>query len=208
MPSAAEARQDWEFRALLNRVNIRSMPFNLVLLSGGIDSATALTVASAGNDETGGLYIDYGQAAAVQERQASVSVARHIGVAYASLTVEGAGQFGVGEIRGRNAFLLHAALLFMRDLSGTVSIAVHAGTGYRDCGPDFVDLMQRSFDFQTGGQVQLATPFLSFTKPEVLRLARSLDVPIDLTYSCEAGKTPPCNQCHSCLDRELIYASA
>ena len=111
--------------------------------------------------------------------------------------------FGSGEIRGRNAYLLHTALIEFPTSSGVVALGIHAGTGYADCSPEFVDLMQRSYDFHTGGTITVVAPFVDWTKQQVYALAAQLNVPLRQTYSCESASRP-CGECQSCLDRSLL----
>jgi 7-cyano-7-deazaguanine synthase len=178
----------------------------LILLSGGIDSATALAVASAEKSPVSTLFIDYGQSAAASEGRASAAIARRYGATHRRLAFQGL-SFASGEIRGRNAFFLHAALLAFESDAGVITIAVHLGTPYRDCSPQFVRMMQASYDFHTGGAIGVAAPFIDLSKGEVFELATKLKVPIELTHSCEAGNSS-CHRCLSCLDREALIASA
>jgi len=176
-----------------------------ILLSGGIDSATALALAVNTKRSLSALFIDYGQPAAARESAASVAVATHYQVPHRSLRA-GSLAFGSGEIRGRNAFLVHLAMLAAPAKSGALILAIHAGTPYRDCSLEFAKLMQQSLDFHTSGELVVAVPFVAMTKSEVYQVASRLEVPIQLTYSCEAGISP-CGVCLSCMDREALLAS-
>jgi len=176
-----------------------------VLLSGGIDSATALALAVKTKRQLSALFVDYGQAAATSERAASAAVASHYRVRHRTLRLADL-SFGTGEIRGRNAFLLHVAMLVTSNKSGAVILAIHSGTRYRDCTVEFVNLMQQSLDFHTGGELVVAAPFVAMNKVEIYQVAKRLEVPIQLTYSCEAGNSP-CGACLSCIDREALLAS-
>ena len=111
--------------------------------------------------------------------------------------------FGAGEIRGRNAFLLHTALLEFPSSSGVVAIGIHAGTGYVDCTTEFMDLIERSFELHTGGAITATAPFLHWPKEDVYNLASHLRVPVSKTFSCEASNIP-CLRCKSCQDRAAI----
>jgi 7-cyano-7-deazaguanine synthase len=148
--------------------------------------------------------VDYGQAAAASEARASAAVAAYFGVPNKKVDCRSR-SFGAGEIRGRNAFLAHLALMAFPGETGVVVLGIHAGTGYRDCDIAFVKLIQQSYDFHTGGQIALAAPFVSQSKGDVVHLAFSLGLPLDLTYSCEAGNVP-CGVCRSCGDREAFVA--
>jgi 7-cyano-7-deazaguanine synthase len=177
---------------------------HLLLLSGGIDSATLLGFLIAHGRLTRCLHIDYGQRARGHERGAALAISEHYGVPIQLVSTSGIA-VGGGEIRGRNAFLLHLALLVAPEAGGVVTFGIHAGSGYRDCEPAFVSLMQSSFDFHSSGTLTVAAPFVSMTKEEIYRLARSMEVPLNITYSCESGDSP-CGQCPSCLDRESLLA--
>lgn len=176
----------------------------LVLASGGIDSSTLIGLAVAEDMPVSALFVDYGQAAANGEEAAVQAVCSHFGVCLRTASSRGM-TFGGGEIRGRNAFLLHIALMNFSWTSGSVLIGLHAGTGYRDCSPEFVELIRRSFDFHTGGAVDIGAPFIDWSKSDVYRLALEIGVPVDLTYSCEVADAP-CGTCASCLDREALGA--
>lgn len=173
----------------------------IVLASGGIDSAVLLSMARERGTHVTALFVDYGQAAARAEEQALVRLAAHYQVESKILRISGS-TFGDGEIKGRNAFLAHCALLGIGEAT-EVMIGIHAGTTYRDCSPEFVSLMQESFDFHMNGLVVLTAPFVHFSKLEVFELATSEQVPIDITYSCEAGNVP-CGKCLSCQDRAAL----
>jgi 7-cyano-7-deazaguanine synthase len=177
---------------------------DVVLLSGGVDSAAALSLAREGERNVTALFIDYGQPAASRERIASGLVATHYGISGRHVSCNGM-HFGPGEIRGRNALLVHMALLSLVQQSGRIILGIHAGTPYRDCSPEFVRVMQDSLDFHTGGRVSLVAPFIDHSKSEVYGIARRLGVPVGLTYSCEAGNEP-CGGCLSCRDRQAMNA--
>jgi 7-cyano-7-deazaguanine synthase len=175
----------------------------VVLLSGGIDSAAALALTS----QQGGaeaLFVDYGQAAAEPERRAATALARQFGAPFAELTLAGTGGHGPGEIRGRNALLLHAALLARPTLEGTVLIAIHAGTPYPDCSPEFMSVMEDSFALASAGTVVPVAPFLDRTKADIVGLATELGVPLERTWSCEGPGPTPCGTCATCKDLEAL----
>ena len=174
----------------------------LVLASGGVDSSTLLWLAAAQGLTPTALFVDYGQPAAAAESGALTIICNKLSVPFRRVTYKGT-RFESGEIRGRNAHLLHIALMEFPSRSGVVALGIHAGTGYADCSPEFMDLMQCSYEFHTRGAVIPVAPFLHWTKQEVFRLASKLKVPLPLTYSCEAGNTQ-CERCRSCLDRRLI----
>lgn len=174
----------------------------LVLASGGVDSSTLLWLLAEQGLTPSALFVNYGQAAADAESAAVARVCSAVGAPLRYVRHSGM-SFGSGEIRGRNAYLLHTALIEFPTSSGVVALGIHAGTGYADCSPEFVDVMQRSYDFHTGGEITVVTPFLNWTKQQVYALAARLNVPFEQTYSCESASRP-CGECRSCLDRSLL----
>lgn len=174
----------------------------LVLASGGMDSSTIIGLVAAERAPSSAIFIDYGQAAAQAEEVAVQVICSHYAVDVQIVRCHGM-RFGPGEIRGRNAFLLHTALMSFSGSSGTILLGVHSGTGYLDCNADFVELMQRSFEFHTGGALSVTAPFIDWSKADVSRLADELGVPLQDTYSCESGNRP-CGECGSCRDRKEL----
>ncbi len=176
----------------------------LVLASGGVDSSTLLWMSSQQGLNPAALFVDFGQPAAEAESQAVANICGSLYVPLRVVRYKGA-NFDAGEIRGRNAFLVHMALLEFPSSSGVVALGIHAGTGYADCSPQFMEIMQSSYDFHTGGAVTVTAPFLHWTKQDLYRLATDMKVPVALTHSCEASNLP-CRHCRSCLDRRLLVS--
>ena len=176
----------------------------LVLASGGVDSSTLLWLCAEQGIVPHALFVDYGQAAAHSEGAAVARLSDRLRAPWRHVRYSGS-KFGAGEIRGRNAYLLHTALMEFPAPSGVVVLGIHAGTGYEDCSPEFIDAMERSYQLHTGGAITIAAPFLHWTKQQVYGLATLLNVPLEETYSCEAANSP-CNQCRSCLDRQSLPA--
>ena len=176
----------------------------LVLASGGVDSSTLLWLSVQQGLEPVALFVDFGQPAAEAESNAIASICEGLHVPWRHVQYAGS-KFGAGEIRARNAFLLHVALLEFPSDSGIVVLGIHAGTDYADCSPEFMEIMGRSYGLYTGGTIIAVAPFLDWTKLDVYRLANQVGVPIAKTYSCEASNSP-CEKCNSCADRRLLCA--
>ena len=178
-----------------------------VLLSGGVDSTTLLALCAQQNPAgIGALFVDYGQAASTHEREAAGAASAFYDVELREVRVD-IGPVCDGEIQGRNALLVHLALASVGPHAGTIFLGIHAGTAYRDCSPAFVQTMQLSLDAHRNGALQLAAPFVEWSKAEVYAFARDLKVPFEITYSCEAGTEPPCRRCRSCKDRRALDAA-
>jgi 7-cyano-7-deazaguanine synthase len=180
---------------------------HLVLLSGGIDSACLIAESLARGARPSALFIDYGQPVAARERECSEALADYFAVDWSGVRVEGIG-VPSGEIAGRNALLAHLALTWLgQGEVASVYLGIHAGTTYRDCSPEFLEETQRSLDFQSGGTVRIVGPYVNWPKLLVLRRAIELEVPIELTHSCERSSVP-CGVCLSCVDRSELLARA
>lgn len=191
----------------MNRPDARSEPEVLVLLSGGIDSAACLDFYLELGRPAYALFVGYGQQAEPQEAQAARAVAGHYSVPFISARLVGARPKSAVLISARNAFLLTAAMMERPPSVSVIASGVHAGTGYADCSGEFVERMQAALNLYSEG-VQLAAPFLDWTKADILEYCLTKDVPVNLTYSCEKGSVPPCGSCLSCMDRKALDASA
>lgn len=179
----------------------------IVLLSGGIDSAACVRYYFDLGFRLSGLFIDYGQRARGNEGKSAVQVANHYDIPLDKLSLSPVKHLGPGEIRGRNAFLIIAALTFYPRFKGILSLGIHSGTPYYDCSQKFMSDITTIIDAYAGGEVRIDAPFLTWDKSTVYAYCREKDVPIQLTYSCESGTDPPCGKCLSCKDREVLSVS-
>jgi 7-cyano-7-deazaguanine synthase len=185
----------------------RSVAPALVLVSGGLDSTVVLALAGSAGFDVHAFHVSYGQGAERAEAEAAAAVAEAADVPFRRVTYRSTKSFGEGEIRGRNAFLVHVGLLEFPWTAGVLMLGVHSGTPYADCDQKFIDLMRRVLDFHCDGGVDLVAPLLDLRKGDIARLASELQVPIELTYSCETGNRP-CGVCQSCRDRALVLAES
>lgn len=176
----------------------------LVLLSGGADSSACLTFLKEQGAHLHSLFIDYGQPSAKEERSAAFAISDYYEVPLTAIEVTGFKRWDAGYVNGRNAFLLHTALMAADFSRGLIGIGIHAGTSYADCTEYFIRQMQASFDVYMDGRVQVYAPFLGWTKKEVWEYSRGVGMPLELTYSCETGGVPSCRRCRSCIDRESL----
>lgn len=183
----------------------QASPEVVLLLSGGMDSATVLTLLQHAGRIVSALFIDHGQLAAEQERQASRRLAVRHGVPWSQVAVTGLEKVTFGEVRGRNDLLI--ALAVAHSPAPLVAVGVHAGTRYVDCSPAHQGAWQALLDVQHGGSRRLLAPLRDLTKAQVLALAREVGVPLRDTYSCEDARGP-CGQCISCRDRGALDACA
>lgn len=91
-----------------------------------------------------------------------------------------------------------------------VVLGVHAGDHavYPDCRPEFIVNMKRAVDFGTNGRIMLDAPFLYDTKTQVVKHAKAVGAPLELTYSCYRGGYYHCGTCATCLERKKAFKEA
>lgn len=210
----------------------------VILLSGGLDSATVLALAHRGGRECHALSIVYGQRHSV-ELEAAKRVAAAIGVAEhvvhsldlrvfgaSALTGDievpkdavGAPGIPVTYVPARNTIFLALALGYAEARNAEeIWIGVNAldYSGYPDCRPEFIEAFQRVIATGTRsgverGEPRLVAPLLQMTKAEIIRKGVELGVDYGITHSCydPAPDGGACGHCDSCLLRRKGFEEA
>ena len=175
---------------------------NIVLLSGGIDSAVILARLVNDGKQVGAVSFEY-QQPAQSEFSAAEKIAEHFGVTWfsSSFSVLSSGSWGFAEwsdmnkahqivLKNRNAMFLSLASAFGQTLY--LGAIKNDQELFKDCRRDFFDKMEDVL------AVQIKTPLIDMTKKEVLEEARALGVPLELCVSCYRGNA--CGRCLSCLE--------
>jgi 7-cyano-7-deazaguanine synthase len=175
----------------------------LVLFSGGIDSTACVHLLLESGHDVRPLFVDYGQKAAWAELAAARELVSEFSLVLYTMTVKNEVAYGPGEIAGRNAFLIFSAMLggFCSG-NGSIALGIHFGTPYYDCSPAFIGSIDRLVREYTDGCRRVVAPLLNFTKRDILAYCIERGLPLERTYSCEAGEVPPCGKCLSCQDRK------
>jgi 7-cyano-7-deazaguanine synthase len=176
----------------------------LQLLSGGIDSSACIQFLLEANFSIRPFFIDFGQSAAVKEREASLSICHFFGLKLEEARVLDLGHFDGGLIQGRNQFLISTALLKCSSQTSFISLGIHSGTEYLDCSEDFLISMQQLVNKTTTRQIHLIAPFLSWKKHEIWQYILERKLPIEKMVSCEKGFLEACGICPSCLERKFL----
>ncbi|MEY4642822.1 MAG: hypothetical protein RLZZ227_2816 [Pseudomonadota bacterium] len=209
----------------------------VVLLSGGLDSATCLALARQQGFECYALSFDYGQRHR-SELDAAGRVARHIGVAaykVIPLDMRGIGGSALTDstlavpesessgipityVPARNTVFLSYALAWAEVLDASaIFIGVNAldYSGYPDCRPEFIAAFQRVANLATragveGHQLDIATPLIDISKADIIRKGCALGVDYSLTVSCYQADTEgrACGKCDSCRFRRKGFSEA
>jgi len=209
----------------------------VVLLSGGLDSATTLAVARRRGLACHTLALDYAQrhrseldAAAAIARHLDASTHRVVGVDLTAiggsaltdpgLEVPEAGGTGipVTYVPARNTLLLSLGLGLAETVdASSVWIGVNAVdySGYPDCRPAFIAAFEELARCATrqaveGRPVTIETPLIHLTKGEIIRLGTELGVDYAQTVSCYRADPQgrACGRCDSCSIRRQGFADA
>lgn len=175
----------------------------LVLLSGGVDSMACCHFFMEQGFKVNAVFVNYGQRALNYETESARAVANHLKIDLQEIEITGLIQDDDAEIIGRNMLLLSISILTMQTKTGLIALAVHTGTPYFDCSEQFIQLTNKLVREQTDGALSISAPFVSWSKQEIYTYVKTNALPIELTYSCEAGTDPPCGNCLSCRDRTL-----
>lgn len=185
----------------------------VVLLSGGLDSATALAVARRDGFECHALSFEYGQRHGVELRAAR-HIAKVLGASSYKVVPVGLDVFGgsaltsddidvpkdststgipVTYVPARNTVFLSLALAYAEVLGAWdifIGVNVLDYSGYPDCRPEFIAAFEKMAAFATKAAVEgqkrlrIQTPLIRMTKAEIIRLGTSLGVDYSLTVSC------------------------
>lgn len=173
----------------------------LVLLSGGLDSAVVLA-AAVQEHECEAVGFDYGQRHSIELEYAE-RLAEHYSVPFRRLPLRHMPLVNDVVFAGRNLVLAATAIAIAQaEKFDAIAVGCNQSDWERfpDCRPEF---WRRVQDVARFYDVEVITPLLYYWKAEVVKKARELAIPIDLTWSCyspEDGK--PCGKCLACKVRK------
>jgi len=214
------------------------MPTAVVLLSGGLDSATVLAMAREAGYDCYCLSIDYGQRHRT-ELAAAARVARALGAREHRVTTLDLAAFGgsaltdtriavpisgigtgipVTYVPARNTIMLSLALAWAEVL-GARDIFFGANavdySGYPDCRPAYMRAFETMANLATkaaveGAKLTLHTPIIDLKKADIIRRGSALGVDYALTVSCYQADQDgrACGVCDSCRLRKAGFAAA
>jgi len=197
----------------------------LVLLSGGIDSATALYLIKEETDDVYSLNMIYTQcydseAEASKKLAAAANVKEHVTIYLPffkdletryhptpSLEISSA------YVPARNIVFYGVAAAYAETIGADEIVFGSNSDDARelpDAKPEFIQLMNELISTGTrfgreGSEVRIVNPLIDYDKTEVLRLALKLKVPLELTWSCYEDLPVPCGKCRGCRTRQRAF---
>lgn len=204
---------------------------SVLLLSGGIDSATILTSITKQNEKVFAITFDYGQKHYAEIEKAK-NLAKEFDVHEHKIIKLNLSEFTDSSLTdrniqvpkclpdenipstyvpGRNTIFLSIALSYAES-KGCSSIYIGANaidySGYPDCRPEYIEAFQNLVNLATkktvtGGNIQIYAPLINFTKIEIIELGIKNGLDIEKTLSCydPIKENEPCNKCPSCRIR-------
>ena len=209
----------------------------VVLVSGGIDSATCLAIARSQSYACYALSFNYGQRS-TSELDGAKKVARAAQVESHKIISVNIGELGgsaltddsievpeketsgipVTYVPARNTIFLSYALAWAEVIEASaIYIGVNAldYSGYPDCRPEFISAFQNLVSLATktgleGGNISIETPLINFSKAEIIKRGIKLGVDYSDTVSCYQASDHgfACGKCDSCRFRKKGFADA
>ncbi|MDD5707473.1 MAG: 7-cyano-7-deazaguanine synthase QueC [Kiritimatiellae bacterium] len=211
----------------------RSRTGVVVLVSGGMDSVTALYHAIRKYRVVGALSFDYGAKHNARELPLARYHCRKLGVPHevirlgfvdrlfkSDLLKSGGsvpdGHYEQGNMRRtvvpfRNGIMLSVAAGYAESVGATgVVIAAHAGDHaiYPDCRESFMLAMGHAIRLGSYTKIALLRPFIAMTKAQIARRGAALGVDFAKTWSCYKGRRVHCGTCGTCVERREAFLLA
>jgi 7-cyano-7-deazaguanine synthase len=202
----------------------------IVLVSGGMDSATVAAIAQTKHENLAFLHISYGQKTANRELACfklladdfKIPIKRRLIVNMSFLQEIGGNSLTdrnieVAKFDGdidnipssyvpfRNSHIISTAVSWA-EVIGAQKIYIGANhedsPGYPDCRPEYYEAFNQLINKGTKeGTIQVLTPIIAMTKEEIIQQAMSLKTPLEHTWSCYARSDKACGVCDSCALR-------
>lgn len=200
----------------------------LVVLSGGMDSATALAhvVDLMDPSQVETITFNYGSKHNAKENECAKLLSAHYGVQntlvelpfvgtlFASDLLKSGGDIPEGHyaeenmkrtvVPFRNGIMLSVAAGFAESRGRQeVILGNHAGDHavYPDCRRDFTEAMTAAIELGTWKGIHLRSPFVGWSKSQIVSMGLRLGVPYQLTWSCYKGGATACGKCGTCVER-------
>jgi len=205
----------------------------VVLVSGGMDSVTALYEAHGTHQVIAALSFHYGSKHNAKEIAFAVSNCATLQIPHRTITLDFVGKLfksdlleSGGDIPDghyehdtmkhtvvpfRNGIMLSIAAGYTESIGAqAVVIAAHAGDHaiYPDCREDFMKSMSDAIRIGTYPGIEILRPFIRMTKADIAEHGTKLGVNFSQTWSCYRGRDLHCGACGTCVERREAFILA
>jgi len=205
----------------------------VVLVSGGMDSVTALHAAAREHEVVAGLSFDYGSKHNHRELPFAAWHCRELGVPheivalgfmerlFKSDLLKSGGAIPEGHYEAenmkqtvvpfRNGILLSIAAGYAESAGAEgLVIAAHSGDHaiYPDCREDFMRPMAEAIRAGTYAGIEVLRPFIELRKEGIAAIGAGLGIDFAQTWSCYKGGEVHCGKCGTCVERKEAFALA
>lgn len=210
----------------------------VVLLSGGLDSATALYMAKAEGYEVYALSFDYGQRhskevecaekiARLAEVKEHVTINTNMNAWGGSALTDKSIEVPTGNLESESIPVTYVPARNMIFLAYAASYAEARGasdifigvsqvdySGYVDCRQEFIEAMENAINLGTvcaveqGRRIKVRAPFINMKKSEEIKIGMKLGLDYNNTWTCYNGEAEACGECDSCRLRLKAFEEA
>lgn len=204
----------------------------LVVLSGGLDSVTALHWAKKNYEEVRAIYFAYGSKHSSNEYACAMWQCDQLDVPltrielpldkyFKSSLLQGQEEIPEGRydeenmkstvVPFRNGIMLSIAGGYAESIGfDCVVLGNHAGdhTIYPDCRDSFIKAFAEALKQGTWKGVELVSPFCNIRKEDIVKVGTELGVNYEYTYSCYKGHHKHCGVCGTCTERKEAFQLA
>jgi 7-cyano-7-deazaguanine synthase len=204
----------------------------VIILSGGMDSATLLYDLLNSQCDVWAVSFDYGQRHILEIGMAKM-LCRKAGVPHKIIDLHVLGDVAPSSqtrehiavphgrydeenmkatvVPNRNMVMLSLAVSYAIGIGATkVFYGAHAGDHaiYPDCRVEFIDALNKAVELCDWNEIHIQAPYMNMTKGEIAKRGLHLGVPFECTLSCYEGTWPPCGQCGACTERAEAFEFA
>ncbi|MDQ5988294.1 MAG: 7-cyano-7-deazaguanine synthase [Syntrophus sp. SKADARSKE-3] len=202
----------------------------VVLVSGGMDSITALYDAETAFDAVIGVSFDYGAKHNAREIPFAAYHCQKLGISHEVISLEFTNQLFKSDLlksggdvpKGhydeqsmrqtvvpfRNGIMMSIVAGFAASEGAKqVIIAAHSGDHaiYPDCRQEFMKFMAEAIRLGTYEQIEVSCPFIAMNKADIAKRGLQLGIDFSQTWSCYNGGDIHCSECGTCKERKEAF---